>query len=76
MTSAPLLVGDVLEWSGAHGDPHRWLVKGIHLGAVGVEGLIEMESITHKPGWTGEWEWHPVVWVPEVLCRTLHKVLP
>ena len=68
-------VGDVLEWADNMRTPHRWKVKGIHLGAVGQESLIEMESLTHSPGWTGEWEWHSILWVPEVLVRSLRKVL-
>ncbi len=67
-------VGDILEWADNMAPPHRWQVKGIHLGALGQEGLIEMESVTHKAGHTGEWEWHPIIWVPEVLCRRLRKV--
>lgn len=79
MESEAIQVGDILEWCDNLGSPHRWLVKGIHLagkhkdGRWG-EGLIEMESTTHAPGWTGEWEYHPIVWVPEVLCRRLRKV--
>jgi hypothetical protein len=68
-------VGDILEWADNMGEPHRWRVNGVHLGAQGQESLI-MESVTHKPGWTGEWEFHPIVWVPEVLCRRLRKVEP
>lgn len=69
-------VGDIVEWADNMGAPHRWLIKGVHLGAADHESLIEMKSVTHKPGWTGEWEYHPIVWVPEVLCRHLRKVQP
>lgn len=68
--------GDILEWADNMGTSHRWVVKGVHLGASGHEGLIEMESLTHKAGWTGEWEYHPIIWVPEVLVRHLRKVTP
>lgn len=66
-------VGSVLEWRCpvyAH-NVHRWVVRGVHLGALGTESLIEIESITHRPGWTGEWETHQTMFVPEVLVREL-----
>lgn len=65
-----LSVGDVL----IYGTTHRWVVRAIHLGADGQESLIEMESLTHKPGWTGVWEYHHTLWVPEVLVRHLGRV--
>lgn len=67
-----LAPGSIIEWKCPQSDNvHRWRVLGVHLGAVGQESLIEMESLTHKPGWTGEWEWHPRLWIPEVLIRHL-----
>ncbi len=59
-------VGDILEKDG-----HQWKVYGIHLGAQGQESLIEVESISHKPGWTGEWEYHPRMFIPEILLREI-----
>jgi hypothetical protein len=72
-------VNDILIWKCPNfpANIHRWRVVGIHLGGLGKngnldsEGLIEMESLTHVPGWTGEWETHPRVFVPEVLTRAL-----
>ena len=66
-------VGDVLEWQCPKLPHviHRWRVFGIHLGASGQESLIECESITHDPGWTGEWEFNPRVFIPEPLTRNL-----
>ena len=67
-------VDDILIWKCPKipGNIHRWRVVGVHLGGLGTsEELIEMESLTHAPGWTGEWESHPRVFVPEVLTRTL-----
>jgi hypothetical protein len=49
---------------------HRWRVRGVHLGASGTEDLIEIENVSHKPGWTGEWETHQMMFVPEILIRT------
>lgn len=48
---------------------HVWRVRGIHLGAPGVESLIEIENVSHKAGWTGEWETHQLMFVPEILLR-------
>ena len=65
--------GDIVEWKCPKFQHviHRWRVVGVHLEAVGGESLIECESITHKPGWTGEWEFHPRLFIPEVLLRGL-----
>ena len=70
----PIRPGAIIEWRCATfpNNVHRWQVNGVHLGGLGVESLIEMESMTHKPGWSGEWEAHPVVWVPDVLLRAPH----
>ena len=56
--------GDLLQL-----DDHVWRIRGIHIGAEGVESLIEIENISHKPGWTGEWETHQMMFVPEILLR-------
>jgi len=61
-------VGDIVMW-GTHPDVHTWSVEGIHLGAPGVESLIELRKISHKPGWTGEWMTHHMMFVPECLLR-------
>ena len=67
----PIKPGAVIEWRCAHFPEvsSRWRVEGVFLGAVGQESLVEMESLTHSAGWTGEWEFHPRVFVPEVLLR-------
>jgi hypothetical protein len=48
---------------------HIWRIRGIHLGALGVESIIEVENVSHKPGWTGEWETHQSMFIPEILMR-------
>lgn len=64
--------GDILIWTDPQfGHNRRWRVVGVFLGVAGQEGLIEMESLDYSPGWTGEWEWHSRVFVPEVLTRGL-----
>jgi len=62
-------VHDIIEWSDGKSEPHRWRVKGIHLGTIGVESVIEIENVSHKPGWSGEWETHVMMFVPECLLR-------
>lgn len=41
--------GDLVE-IGEGATLHRWRVLGVHLGALGQESLVELESETHKPG--------------------------
>lgn len=67
---------DIIEWSDGNSEPHRWRVRGVHLGALGVESLIEVENISHKPGWTGEWETHQLMFIPECLLRACKIVRP
>jgi hypothetical protein len=66
--------GDIIEWSDGKSEPHRWCVRGVHLGAVGTESVIEIENVSHKPGWTGEWETHQLMFVPECLLRQCKTV--
>jgi hypothetical protein len=56
--------GDIIQKLG-----HVWRVRGVYLGSTDSESLIEIEPVNHKPGWTGEWESHPMMFVPEVLLR-------
>lgn len=58
----PLAVGQEIELHG-----HRWQVEGIHLGALGQESLIQLKGLSHEPGWTGPWEFHPMLFVPEIM---------
>ena len=64
-----LQVNDILVWSDGKSE-HRWRIRGIHFGAVGVESLVELENVSHMPGWTGEWETHQMMFVPECLLRS------
>lgn len=48
---------------------HRWRIRGCYYGAVGHESVIEIENLNHESAWTGHWEYHPVMYVPEVLIR-------
>ena len=50
---------------------HTWEIEGIHLGAMGRESLVQLKSLTHSPGWTGVWEYHPMVFVPEIILRQI-----
>lgn len=69
-------VHDVIEWDDGKSEAHRWRVRGIHLGAIGVESVIELENVSHKPGWTGEWETHQLMFVPECLLRHCKVIRP
>ena len=53
---------------------HRWEVYGVHIGAPGQESIVEMESKTHRSGVTGDWEFHPRVFVPIILLRACRRV--
>lgn len=68
--------GDVIEWSDHKSEVHRWRVRGVHLGPPGVESLIEIENVSHAAGWTGQWETHVMMFVPEVLLRGLNRTKP
>jgi hypothetical protein len=61
--------GDIIEWSDGWTEPHRWRIRGVHLGALDTEDIIEIENVSHKPGWTGEWETHVMMFVPLVLLK-------
>jgi hypothetical protein len=61
-------VNDIVIWSN-YPNAHTWVIRGIHLGADGVESLVELENLSHKPGWTGEWMTHQMMFVPECLLR-------
>ena len=62
--------GDLIVWKPAHGSKageHVWRVIGCHYGAMGVEDIIEVENVSHKPGWTGEWMTHQLMFIPACL---------
>lgn len=63
--------GDLIKWTPKDGlgVDHIWKIKGVHLGAVGVESVVEIENWSHKPAWTGKWETHVMMFVPECLLR-------
>lgn len=66
--------GDVLRWQCPTypQNVHRWRVRSVCIGGMGQESLIEMESLTHTPGYSAEFEAPmPIVVVPEVLVRSL-----
>jgi hypothetical protein len=73
--------GSILVYRGQNPSmEHRWRVVGVHHGGRDsktgrqTESLVEMESLTHEPGWTGQWEYHPRVFVPWVLVKDLEIV--
>lgn len=61
---------DYVIWKSPVGnDVHIWEIKAVHLGPVGTESIVEIENVSHKPGWTGKCETHVSMFVPEVLLR-------
>lgn len=66
-------VGDIIEATMGSA-VHRYEVFGCHIGAVDQESLIEVESISHKAGWTGQWEYHPRLWLPLWSMQYVRKV--
>jgi hypothetical protein len=72
--TAMMKPNDIIEWDDGKSEPHRWRVNGVHLGGLGTESLIELENVSHKPGWTGEWETHVMMFVPECLLRSCKVV--
>ena len=69
-------VHDIIEWDDDASEPHRWRVRGVHMGAIGVESVVELENVSHKPGWTGVWETHQIMFVPECLLRNCKAIRP
>ena len=74
-TWAALSPGDIIE-CGTGAQLHRWRVLGVYLGALGTESLVEMESETHCAGQTDEWEYHPRLFVPEIILREVCRRIP
>ena len=65
------LVHDLLVWRDPNGTmpSHTWRVLGCHYGDVGQESVIHVENVSHKPGWTGPWEDHVMMFIPACLLR-------
>ena len=64
--------GDIIMWRDEKfGRDRFWEVHGVFLGAEGQEGLIELKSLTQRPGHTYESGIHPTTFVPEPLLRDM-----
>jgi hypothetical protein len=65
--------GDIIRWQCKRFPHviHDWVVRGVHLGAVGHESVVEIEGLNLIPARTGEWETHQLMFVPECLLRDL-----
>ena len=69
--------GDII--IGGFGTPeseHRYKVYGVHMGALKQEDLVEIESISHEAGWTGQWEYHPRMFVPLWMLQGITVMRP
>ncbi len=63
-------VHDLLVYRDNQFGHHRiWEVKSICLGAAGQESLVELESLTEKPGISTDSRTHYTTWVPEPILR-------
>jgi hypothetical protein len=72
MTKEFYSVGDILLWRDAKlGHNRMWEVESILLGAEGVEGLVRLRPMFHKPGMDEDGKRHETVLVPECLLRDL-----
>ena len=65
-----MLVNDLVVFQDKEFKQHRcWVVKSVCLGAIGCEGLVELQSLTERPGQDTEGMMHKTTWVPEPLLR-------
>lgn len=56
---------------------HRfWRVEGVFLGAEGQESLVELRSLTERPGTSHTYHAHPTTFVPEPILRGLAVFTP
>lgn len=68
--------GDLIVWRDEKFGHHRfWRVEGIYLGAEGQESLIELRSMTERPGASGAGR-HETTCVPEPLLRNATVYTP
>ncbi len=59
----------IVYWDNQYGHHRIWQVKSICLGALGQESLVELKSLTEKPGICTESRTHYTTWVPEPILR-------
>ena len=59
----------VVYWDNQFRHHRIWEVKSICLGMVGQESLVELKSLTEKPGVCTENRTHYTTWVPEPILR-------
>jgi hypothetical protein len=63
--------GDIAMWrDDLYGHHRLWEIKGVFLGAEGQESLIQLQSISEKPG-IAFGNALPVLYVPEPMVRSL-----
>jgi hypothetical protein len=68
-----MTVGNVLVYRDEKFGVHRyWEIVGVYLGSLVEESLIELRSISEKPGHDGE-ILRPTTFVPECLTRNLEE---
>jgi hypothetical protein len=70
-------VGTLILFRDTSFNHHRiWEVRSVRLGAVGVESLVELASLSERSGTDVSGVKHPTTWVPEVLLRNVEAFAP
>jgi hypothetical protein len=69
--------GDIVFYRDESFGVHRfWQIKSVCLGGLGQEGLIELHSLTEKPGTDVDGKRHATTWVPEPFIRLMQVYTP
>lgn len=69
--------GDIVMWHDRQFGKHRfWKIEGVYLGCEGQESLIELRSLTEKPGVPGRTGGAETTFVPEPLLRDVTIYTP
>ena len=69
--------GDIVMWQDQQFGKHRfWQIEGVYLGCEGQESLVELRSLTERPGVPGRTGGNGTSFVPEPLIRNLTIYTP
>ena len=69
--------GDIVFWRDKQFGHHRfWEIQGVFLGAEGQESLVELKSLTEKPGHAHFLDPFTTTFVPEPLLRNVTIYTP
>lgn len=70
--------GDLVFWRDPTGgrNHHLWEIKGVYLGCLGQEGLVELQNLFESPGVPGMTGGKTTTFVPEALIRNMIYSFP